>query len=79
MALQDALKAGPPQVRTGFRSKVDIWRESLDEADRNAFDAAVKNPEWTNRALVEIVNAEGLDISEPGFRAWRVGTLRRAA
>lgn len=78
MALKDAL-AEPPKRRAGFRSKVDVWREDLSAEDREAFDAAVQNPAWTNIALVDVVRAEGLTISEPGFRAWRMGALRRSA
>lgn len=78
MALKDALKT-PPKTRTGFRSKVDVWREALDDADRKAFDAAVKNPEWTTSALVAVVTTEGLEISDAAFRDWRKRTLRDAA
>ncbi len=77
MALKDLLKT-PPRTRTGYRSRIDVWRESLDDADLKAFDAAVKNPEWTTSALVTVVNAEGLQISDAAFRDWRKRTLREA-
>lgn len=79
MALKDALKT-PPPVRTGFRSKIDVWREALDEGDRKAWDAAVRNPAWTTSALVNVVNAEGgLKISDAALRDWRKRTLREKA
>jgi hypothetical protein len=78
MALKDALKT-PPKTRTGYRSRIDIWREALDDDDRKAFDAAVRNPEWTTSALVNVVNAEGLKVADATFRDWRKRTLREAA
>jgi hypothetical protein len=78
MALKDALKT-PPPVRTGFRSKIDIWREALEPADRKAFDAAVRNPEWTTTALTNVVNGEGLTISDAALRDWRKRILREPA
>lgn len=79
MALKDALKT-PPQTRTGYRSRIDIWREALEPADRKAFDAAVRNPDWTTTALTNVVNAEGgLKISDAAFRAWRRRVLRENA
>lgn len=79
MALKDALRT-PPKTRTGYRSRVDVWREALDDADRRAFDAAVKNPEWTTAALVNVVNAEGgLKVADATFREWRKRALRDAA
>lgn len=79
MALRDALKT-PPPTRTGNRSKIDIWREALDDADRKAFDAAVHNPEWTTAALTNVVNAEGgLKVSDAALREWRKRTLRESA
>lgn len=79
MALKDVLKTPPPAKVTGYRSKVDIWRESLDEADRKALDAAVLNPEWTNSALHEVVTGQGVEIGESAFRDWRRRNARRAA
>lgn len=78
MALKDALKT-PPRVVTGYRSRIDEWRDALEEGDRKAFDAAVRNPEWTTSALVNVVSAEGLQISDGAFRDWRKRTLRDAA
>ncbi len=75
MALKDALKT-PPKTQTGFRSRIDVWRDGLDEADRKAFDAAVRDEAWTTSALVNVVNAEGLTISDAAFRDWRKRTLR---
>lgn len=79
MALKDALKTPPPAKSTGYRSKLDVWRESLDEADRKALDAAIRNPEWTNAALHEVVTGEGVEIGESSFRDWRKRHLRNAA
>lgn len=79
MALKDALKT-PPPARTGFRSKIDVWRDALDPSDRAAWDAAVRNPEWTTAALTNVVNAEGgLKVSDAALRDWRKRTLREAA
>lgn len=78
MALKDLLKT-PPKTRTGYRSKVDVWRDELDEADRKAFDAAVKNPEWTSSALTAVANTEGLEIGDGSFRDWRKRFLRENA
>jgi hypothetical protein len=78
MALKDLLKMPPPAKVTGYRSRVDIWRDSLDETDRKALDAAVRNPDWTNAALHEVVTAEGVDIGESSFRDWRKRQLRNA-
>lgn len=79
MALKDALKT-PPPTRTGYRSKIDVWREGLDPADRKAFDAAIQNPEWTTAALTNVVNAEGgLKVSDAAMRDWRKRVRRDAA
>ncbi|CAN7265863.1 hypothetical protein LJR186_001211 [Microbacterium foliorum] len=75
MALKDALKT-PPKSHTGYRSRIDEWRDGLDDADRKAFDAAVRDNAWTTSALVNVVNAEGLTISDGAFREWRKRTLR---
>ena len=75
MALKDALKT-PPKTRTGYRSRIDEWREALDESDRRAFDASVRNPAWMTSALTNVVNGEGLEISEGAFRDWRKRILR---
>lgn len=76
MALQDALKTPPAPARTGYRSRIDVWREALDEADRKAFDAAVRNPAWQTAALVDVVAESGLIISEGAFRDWRKRKMR---
>lgn len=77
MALKDALKT-PPKTQTGYRSRIDVWREELDADDRNAFDAAVRNTAWTTSALVNVVNEDGLKISDAAFRDWRKRVLRDA-
>lgn len=79
MALKDALKSPPPSKSTGYRSRLDIWRDSLDAADRKALDEAVRNPDWSNAALHEVVTAEGVEIGESSFRDWRKRMLRSAA
>ncbi len=79
MALKDALKTPPARRAAGYRSRVDVWRDSLDDADRKALDAAVRNPDWTNAALHEVVTAEGVEIGESSFRDWRRRQLRNAA
>ena len=79
MALKDALKTPPARRATGYRSRVDVWRDSLDDADRKALDAAVRNPDWTNAALHEVVMAAGVEIGESSFRDWRRRQLRNAA
>lgn len=79
MALKDVLKTPPPAKATGYRSRVDVWRDSLDEADRKALDAAVRDEAWTNSALHEVVTAEGVEISESAFRDWRRRAAKRAA
>jgi hypothetical protein len=77
MALKDLL-AEPPKTRHGFKSKDDTWREGLNEADRAAFDAAVRNPEWTHAALRRVIASEGCDIGLKGFRDWRLARLEAA-
>lgn len=76
MALQDALKTPPAPARTGYRSRIDVWRDALPEAERKAFDAAVRNPAWQTSALVDVVADNGLIISEGAFRDWRKRKLR---
>ena len=71
MALKDVLKTPPPARATGYRSKLDVWRDSLSDEDRKALDAAVRNPEWSNTALHEVATAEGVEIGESSFRDWR--------
>ncbi|MDR6868470.1 hypothetical protein J2Y69_003086 [Microbacterium resistens] len=70
MALKDVLKT-PPVSPTGYRSRIDVWRDGLDDADRRAFDAALRNPEWTSTALARTLKPEGLDIGDSALRAYR--------
>ncbi|OJU41808.1 MAG: hypothetical protein BGN97_03645 [Microbacterium sp. 69-10] len=70
MALKDVLKT-PPASTTGYRSRIEVWRDGLDDADRKAFDAAVRNPQWTGAALARVVKAEGLNIGESAMRDYR--------
>lgn len=79
MALKDALKTPPARKVAGYRSRVDVWRDSLSDADRAALDDAVRNPDWSNAALHEVVTGEGVDIGESAFRDWRKRQLRHAA
>lgn len=77
MALMDDLKT-PPSTSTGFRSKVDVWRDSLNDEDRAAFDAAVNDTAWNTSALRRVVLKHGVEISDPGFRQWRLNARRIA-
>ncbi|WP_336647542.1 hypothetical protein [Microbacterium sp. MMO-10] len=70
MALKDVLKS-PPSAKSGYRSRVEIWRDGLDDSDRKAFDAAVKNPEWSSAALARTLKPEGLEIGESAMRDYR--------
>lgn len=70
MALKDVLKT-PPPVRTGQRSKVEIWRDGLDEADRKVFDAAVRNPDWPASVLAKALKSQGLDVSGQAMAYYR--------
>lgn len=79
MALKDLLKTPPPAKSTGYRSRVDVWRDGLSDEDRKALDAAVNNPDWTNSALYDVVTAQGVEISDSAFRDWRRRHARRAA
>lgn len=75
MALKDALKT-PSQKRTGYRSRIDEYREALDDEDRKALDAAVANPEWTTSGITNALNDDGLDISDSAVRDWRRRALK---
>ncbi len=70
MALKDVLK-NPPASTTGYRSRIDVWRDGLDEADRRAFDAALRNEAWSSAALARALKPEGLDIGESAMRDYR--------
>jgi hypothetical protein len=70
LKLKDALKS-PPPVRTGMKSRIDVWRDALDPEDREALDTALLNEEWTTSAIHEIAKKDGLDIQGAAFRAWR--------
>lgn len=74
MALKDALKT-PPKGRV-YRSRVDVWREALDESDRRAFDKAAADPEWSTAALLDVVRPAGLDVQESALRLWRRRRVR---
>lgn len=67
-ALKDLLAA--PPVRE-LPSKVATWRENLDEADRAAFDAAVKNPAWSNSGLARMLTSAGFKVDESSIRRYR--------
>lgn len=68
MALRDML-AAPPVRETP--SKVALWRDTLDAEDRSAFDAAVRNPAWTNTGLARMLTAAGFKVDESSIRRYR--------
>lgn len=70
MALKDVLKT-PPTSATGYRSRIDVWRDGLDDGDRKAFDAALRNPDWNSAALARALKPEGLTISDAAMRDYR--------
>jgi len=70
MALKDVLKTPPPSA-TGYKSRIEIWRDKLDDGDRKAFDAAVRNEDWSSAALARTLKPEGLDVSQSSMRDYR--------
>lgn len=68
MALKDLL-AEPPAREAP--SKVASWRETLDAADRDAFDAAIKNPAWTSTGLARMLTSAGFKVDESSIRRYR--------
>ena len=73
MALKDALKAGP--VRRERPQVMRIWRDSLDAETRDAFDAAVENPEWSTAALHRLLQENGAVFSRDTVSRYREAVL----
>ncbi|WP_336633433.1 MULTISPECIES: hypothetical protein [unclassified Microbacterium] len=68
MALKDMLAAPPVRENP---SKVASWRATLDTEDRAAFDAAVRNPAWTNSGLARMLTTAGFKVDESSIRRYR--------
>ena len=71
MALKDLLAEPPAREQP---SKVATWRATLDAADRDAFDAAIKNPAWTNSGLARMLTGAGFKVDESSIRRYRERT-----
>lgn len=71
MALKDALLAGP--APRAYADKVGAWRETLDDETRAAFDKAVRNPDWTDLGLAQMLTGSGFKVSAPTIHRYRQG------
>lgn len=71
MSLVDLL-ANPPASRHVARSRMDVWADTLTEAERDALLAAAVNPDWPHTALRDIIaQAGGPDVSANTVCEWR--------
>lgn len=65
--------ATPPPRREPTKSAMDVWVESLPEAEADAVLVAAVNPEWGHTALQrELVAAGAPRLAESSFRGWRI-------
>lgn len=68
--------AAPPAPK-GSKTVLDVWVDGLDEKDRAAVDAAVRNPEWRHVDLQRVFQAEGAPkVADTTFGAWRRSRLQ---
>lgn len=70
MALKDDLLAGP--APRALPNKIESWRATLDEETRDAFDGAVRNLEWSDNGLANMLSGSGFKVSDSTIRQYRV-------
>lgn len=71
MALKDALLAGPAPRE--YADKVSVWRETLDDETRAAFDKAARDAAWGDLNLAQMLSESGFKVSAPTIRRYRQG------
>ncbi|WP_149083983.1 MULTISPECIES: hypothetical protein [Microbacterium] len=69
MSLKDQLLTGPTPRE--YPDKVRSWRSTLDDETREAFDAAVNDPRWSDSALARMLTGSGFKVSEPTIKRYR--------
>ena len=65
------------EARRPVKPKFEQWIDTLDEADREALEAAAVDPALSIRAIVEAVHAEGCAVSRDTVSAWRKAHVTR--
>jgi hypothetical protein len=57
-----------------YSCAVRVWREKLDESDRNIFDKAVADVDaWPHKTLARALNGRGVVVGEKPIRKHRLG------
>ena len=74
MSLASKLEALKPVYKPKFDQVVD----EMSEADRVAFVAAAKNPEWSTAALLRVLQDEGVQVGKETLSAYRKRVSRDA-
>lgn len=70
MGLIDRL--AQPAPKPAVRNRVDIWLETLTEAEQEAVKATAASRAWSHVELLEALVAEGMpEISDNAFGKWR--------
>lgn len=71
MGLADAL-AAPDPVTIGVRLRVDVILDGLDDRDRAALDAALRDPVgYPNPRIARAIRSAGETCSPDSVKAWR--------
>lgn len=74
MSLKDALAALPEKDGNGGATcRIDQGLSKLDQEDQDAAWSALKNPRYSNRAIAEVLQSAGIEVSESTVRKHRPG------
>lgn len=73
MSLSERLE----KARKSVKPKFEQWIDTLDEADREALEAAAVDPTVSIRAIVDAVRAEGYPVHKDTISAWRKAHVTR--
>jgi hypothetical protein len=76
MTLKDELAAIPSF--SARRSRIDIYLDTLSDADRQEWLEALTDTKWTAKQLATVLGARGVQLSESAVVLWR-HNRRRAA